>query len=127
LKISKEKNIGHKGDNFKLKNYIRLSNSVRHTMNKRGDVYEKAGELLKRLCQSHPFESANRRTVYISAMIFICSNIGKVEFKKKYEDVEFLDKTNGNIMNGIRLGNYYKDKELVEWLKTGKIRTFKKN
>jgi threonyl-tRNA synthetase len=125
--FSRKIGVGHKGDSFKLKNYVRLSNSIRYAMNKKGDIYEKAGEFLKRLCQSHPFESANRRTSHFTTLYFIRENIGENEFNKKYKNVVLFNKTDGNIMNGIRLGNYYKDEELVQWLKTGKIRPFEKN
>jgi|SRR3989344_2228284 len=82
-----------------------------------GDVYEKAGVLLKGLVQKHPFASGNRRTAFIATKYFLETNNAKISV----ED----NPLNAKVMLGIR-ENYYSDGEIKEWIKNGKIKEFKR-
>ena len=73
--------------------------------------------LLKEIIQEHPFESGNRRTAFIVAKEFLLSN--KATFGVKDNP------THARVMQGIREG-YYKDEEIKEWIKNGKIREFRR-
>lgn len=82
-----------------------------------GDVYDKAVFLLKGLIQKHPFASGNRRTALIAVKDFLLKNDEVFGIKD--------DPTQARSMIGIR-ENFYKDEELKEWLKHGKIRKFER-
>lgn len=82
-----------------------------------GDIYDKAAILMKGLVKQHPFASGNRRTAFIVAKDFLISN--KQKFKIK-DDPKYAE-----VMQGIREG-YYKDEEIKEWIKNGKIRAFER-
>lgn len=82
-----------------------------------GDVYDKAVCLLKRIIQLHPFASGNRRTAFIVTKEFLKQNGGKFNI----ED----DPKQARVMLGIR-ENQYTDQEIKEWIKHGKINTFKR-
>ncbi len=82
-----------------------------------GDIYDKAVFLLKGLIQKHPFASGNRRTAFIAAKDFLLKNNEVFGVKD--------DPEQARIMIGIR-EKFYKDEELKEWLKHGKIRKFER-
>jgi death-on-curing family protein len=82
-------------------------------MNK-GDTYDKAIVLLKGIIQRHPFESGNRRTALVATAGFLNINDRKI---KIVHDT--------SVLQGIREG-YYRDKEIKEWIKGGKIRAFRR-
>ena len=82
-----------------------------------GDIYDKAVCLLKGLVQKHPFVSGNRRTAFVAVNEFIKSNMGQFNVINSPEYAR--------VMQGIR-ENYYSDTEIREWIKNGKIRTFKR-
>ena len=86
-------------------------------MKTEGNIYDKAVILLKGLIQKHPFASGNRRTAFIVTKDFIISNNEKFKIK---DDPKYA-----KVMLGIREG-YYQDKEIMGWIKDGKIRQFKR-
>lgn len=79
--------------------------------------YDKATCLLKNLIQKHPFASGNRRTAFSVTERFLINN--NFEIKISNEAI------NAATLTGIREG-YYSDEEIKEWLKTGRIREFKR-
>ena len=73
--------------------------------------------LLKELTQKHPFASGNRRTAFVVTKEFVLQNKGNFKIK---DDPKYA-----RVMIGIREG-YYKDNEIKEWIKNGKIKEFKR-
>jgi death-on-curing family protein len=82
-----------------------------------GDVYEKAALLLLELTRIHAFESGNKRTAFLTTKKFVVTNGGRFRIPDKESNVK--------IMIGIR-ENYYTQKEIKEWIKHGKIKTFRR-
>ncbi len=82
-----------------------------------GDVYDKAAKLLIELTRIHAFESGNKRTSFLTTKKFVLKN------EKKFNIPDAVN--NVKIMIGIR-ENYYTQKEIKEWIKHGKIKTFKR-
>ena len=64
------------------------------------------------LVLKHPFASGNRRTALVTTKKFLLDN--NVESKLKNDEEE------AKVLKKIRYGEY-KDEEIKEWLKTGKI------
>ena len=95
----------------------RLDEVVERCKNLKGDVYDKAVFLLKGIIQKHPFASGNRRTAFIAVKDFLLSNTETFGIQDNPEQAR--------VMIGIR-ENFYKDEELKEWLKHGKIRKFER-
>jgi len=82
-----------------------------------GDMYDKAALLLLELTRIHAFESGNKRTSFLTTKKFVLKN------EKKFNIPDAVN--NVKIMIGIR-ENYYTQKEIKEWIKHGKIKTFKR-
>ncbi len=95
----------------------RLSLIIKNCKELSGDLYDKAICLLKGIIRLHPFASGNRRTAFIVTKEFLKENGGKFNI----ED----DPKQAKVMLGIR-ENYYTDEEIKEWIKHGKIDTFKR-
>ncbi len=57
--------------------YRKLVNTLEGCRALDGDIYDKAGFLMKNLIQGHPFASGNRRTAFITAKDFLISNGAK--------------------------------------------------
>ena len=101
-----------KADKPELLSYSALKNCIENCENTEGDVYAKASILLKSLVLKHPFASGNRRTALVATKKFLLDN--NVESKLKNDEEE------AKVLKKIRYGEY-KDEEIKEWLKTGKI------
>jgi death-on-curing family protein len=82
-----------------------------------GDIYEKAALLILELTRIHAFESGNKRTAFLTTKNFVITNGERFRIPDKENNVK--------IMIGIR-ENYYTQKEIKEWIKHGKIKTFKR-
>ena len=82
-----------------------------------GDVYDKAAMLLFELTRIHAFESGNKRTAFLTTKKFVVTNGERFNIPDTERNVK--------IMIGIR-ENYYTQKEMKEWIKYGKIKTFKR-
>ena len=82
-----------------------------------GDMYDKAALLLLELTRIHAFESGNKRTAFLTTKNFVITNGERFRIPDKENNVK--------IMIGIR-ENYYTQKEIKEWIKHGKIKTFKR-
>lgn len=82
-----------------------------------GDVWDKAGYLLRELVKKHPFASANRRTAVESALLFLRKNNQKSSIRNHPELK--------SIMQGVR-EDYYSKSEIKDWLMRGEIREFKR-
>ncbi len=80
-----------------------------------GDIYDKAATLLFELTRIHAFESGNKRTAFLTTKKFVITNGERFRIPDKESNVR--------IMIGIR-ENYYTQKEIKEWIKHGKIKTF---
>lgn len=106
-----------KADKPEVLSYEKLLDIIEECKDLKGDVYDKAVFLLKGLTQSHAFASANKRTAFIVAKEFLVDNNVKLNVGD--------DPKQARAMIGIR-ENYYKDSEIREWLKNGKIREFKR-
>ncbi|MEK6857134.1 MAG: type II toxin-antitoxin system death-on-curing family toxin [Nanoarchaeota archaeon] len=106
-----------KADKAEVLSKSRLIDIVSACEELEGDVYDKAVFLLKSLIQKHPFASGNRRTALIAVKDFLLSNN---EFFGIKDDPE-----QARVMIGIR-EKFYKDEELKEWLKYGKIKKFER-
>src|SRR3989344_9197023 len=106
-----------KADEPKLLSASKLHEVISQCEELEGDVYDKAVILLKGIIQKHPFASGNRRTSFAVTKEFVLKN-GE-GFKIKYDREEARE------MQGIR-ENYYTNEELKEWIKNGKIKSFKR-
>ena len=95
----------------------RLELIIQNCKELEGDLYDKAVCLLKRMIQLHPFASGNRRTAFVVVKDFLLSNDGVFRVKD--------DPNYARVMQGIR-ENYYLDDEIMEWIKNGKIKEFKR-
>lgn len=82
-----------------------------------GDVYDKAATLLFELTRIHAFESGNKRTAFLTTKKFVITN------GKRFNILD--TEKNVKIMIGIR-ENFYTHKEMKEWIRHGKIKTFKR-
>ncbi len=82
-----------------------------------GDIYDKAARILIELTRMHAFESGNKRTAFLTTKKFVITNGVRFRIPDKESNVK--------IMIGIR-ENYYSQKEIKEWIKYGKIKTFKR-
>ena len=80
-----------------------------------GDVYDKAAMLLFELTRIHAFESGNKRTAFLTTKKFVVINGERFNIPDTEKNVK--------IMIGIR-ENFYTHKEMKEWIKYGKIKTF---
>jgi len=81
------------------------------------DMYDKAALLLLELTRIHAFESGNKRTAFLTTKNFVITNGERFRIPDKENNVK--------IMISIR-ENYYTQKEIKEWIKHGKIKTFKR-
>ena len=106
-----------KGDKAEVLSKSKINDIVEFCKEVKGDVYDKAVFLLKGLIQKHPFASGNRRTAFIVVKAFLLINNQVLGVND--------DPEQARIMIGIR-ENFYKDEELKEWLKYGKIRKFER-
>jgi len=106
-----------KADQPKVLNYHAIVCVIEECKKLEGDVYDKAICLLKGLIQKHPFASGNRRTAFVVVKDFLLSNDGVFRVKD--------DPNYARVMQGIR-ENYYLDDEIMEWIKNGKIKEFKR-
>ncbi len=104
-----------KADKHEILNEYTIGHMVAECKAIQGDPYDEATCLLKNLIQKHPFASGNRRTAFIATMGFLERNNLKLNVEDNEKQVR--------VLQGIR-ENYYTDKEIKEWLKTGKIREF---
>lgn len=116
-KLSLEKIKTKKADKHQVASYSKIDKVLNICKDLKGDIYDKAGCLLKGLIQNHPFESGNRRTAFIVTKEFLIDN----NFVLKVENSGKEART----LIGIREG-YYSDNEIKNWLKIGKIRKFKR-
>ena len=80
------------------------------------DIYGKATILLIGLVKAHHFASGNRRTAYAVTKEFLLHN--KVTVHTLRGNIE-------SVMKGIR-EDFYTNDEIMEWLKGGEIREFKR-
>lgn len=102
-----------KRDRFLIRRNKQIINTIiEEAKKKRGNVYDKATLLLKRLTQAHIFQSANRRTAYSVTQGFLLENIGEGPWFKMNRTTEVLKK--------LRLGEY-SDAQIKRWFKTGDI------
>ncbi len=106
-----------KADRPKVLSMAKIREAIEECEKKEGDIYDKAAILLKGLVQKHPFASGNRRTAFIAAKDFVLRNHSKFGVKD--------DPSSAKAMLGIR-EHYYRDDEIKEWIKNGKIREFKR-
>jgi prophage maintenance system killer protein len=82
-----------------------------------GDVHDKAATLLFELTRIHAFESGNKRTAFLTTKKFVVINRERFNIPDTEKNVK--------IMIGIR-EDFYTHKEMKEWIKYGKIKTFKR-
>ena len=94
-----------------------ILNTIEECRQLEGDIYDKAICLLKGIVQKHPFASGNRRTAFVVVKEFLLSN--NAVFKVKDEP------SYARVMQGIR-ENFYKEEEIKEWIKNGKIKEFRR-
>lgn len=94
----------------------KIEKAIKVTKEIKGDIYDKASELLKQLIQAHPFASGNRRTAFIVSENFLISNGRASSVGDNFE---------AYILQGIR-ENYYTNKDIKNWLIYGKIHRFKR-
>jgi len=106
-----------KADKPEVLSRQKINETLEECMKTEGNIYDKAVILLKGLIQKHPFASGNRRTAFIVTKDFIISNNEKFKIK---DDPKYA-----KVMLGIR-EDYYQDKEIMGWIKDGKIRQFKR-
>ena len=106
-----------KADQPKVLNRYGIVHAIEDCKKLEGDIYNKAVCLLRGIIQKHPFASGNRRTAFVVVKEFLLSN--NAVFKVKD------DPSYARVMQGIR-ENFYKEEEIKEWIKNGKIKEFKR-
>jgi prophage maintenance system killer protein len=106
-----------KGDKYEVRSYIKLLCVENKYISAEGDFYDKATMLLCGLVRAHAFASANRRTALLAVITFAYLNYKKVYIPD--------NPSNSNILIGIR-EDYYVFSEIKEWIKSGKIKEFKR-
>lgn len=106
-----------KADKPELLSYKSLIECIELCKKISGGIYDKAASLLKNLIQKHPFASGNRRTAFAVTERFLIDNGVKLKISNEAINAETL--------KGIREG-CYSDEEIKNWLKTGRIRKFKR-
>ena len=106
-----------KSDQPKVLSEGAIESTIKECKELEGDIYGKAICLLRGLIQRHPFASGNRRTAFIVVKEFLLKN--NAVFKVKD------DPSYARVMQGIR-ENFYKEEEIKEWLKNGKIKEFRR-
>ena len=107
-----------KADKSQILSYSKIFEIIKECEETNRDIYDKSVILLKGIIQKHPFASGNRRTAFLSTRNFIKFNNHTFNINDSHD--------NTIIMLGIR-ENYYTNEEIKEWIKNGKIRTFKRN
>ena len=106
-----------KADQPKVLSHQKIVNIIDATKEKKGDIYDKSVVLMKGLIQEHAFASGNRRTAFIVTKEFLSDN------RKAFNIPD--NPKQARAMQGVR-EEYYKDEEIKEWIKNGKIREFKR-
>lgn len=106
-----------KADKPEVLSKQKIEEVVEECKSTKGDIFDKAVVLLKGLVQKHPFASGNRRTAFVVVKDFLLGNNAKFGIK---DDPKYA-----KVMLGIR-ENFYKDEDVKEWIKNGKIREFKR-
>jgi death-on-curing family protein len=106
-----------KSDKAEVLSRSRLMEIVKGCKEENGDIYDKAVFLLKGVVKKHPFASGNRRTALIAVKDFLLLNEETLGVKD--------DPDQARVLVGVR-ENFYKDEELKEWLKNGKIKKFER-
>ena len=106
-----------KADSHAVLSHSKIRDAISECENADGDIYLKAAVLIKALVQTHAFASGNRRTAFIAAKSFIIVNGGTFKIS---DDPHYA-----RAMQGIR-EDYYSIAEIMEWIKHGKIREFKR-
>ena len=76
----------------------------------RGDLYDKAANLLHGLVTTHGFASGNKRTGFIATLWFLKKNGGRIRIKN-FNKAE-------RVITNIRV---FEPKEIAIWLRTGEI------
>src|SRR3989338_10087575 len=105
-----------KADKPEVMSHSKLIKIIESCKEFKGDIYDKAAELMIGLIGNHPFASGNRRTAFIAVKDFLLSNNQKLKIT---DDPKYA-----KVMTGIREG-YYTHDEVKEWIKNGKIKEFK--
>ena len=67
-------NRAKKADKHTLLSYSKLIKTINKVKKKKGDLKQKSSLLLKELTIGHIFASGNRRTAYLSTVLFIRKN-----------------------------------------------------
>jgi len=106
-----------KADSHKVLSEGALRSVVAECKEKSGKAYDIAVCLIKNLIQKHPFASGNRRTAWVATESFLEQNNLKLNVDNSEKQAR--------VLQGIR-ENYYTDKEIKDWLITGKIRKFER-
>ncbi|MEK6968513.1 MAG: type II toxin-antitoxin system death-on-curing family toxin [Nanoarchaeota archaeon] len=108
--------VAKKSDKHQILSRSKIEKVLVTVEGDKGDIYDKAIDLLKGLIQAHPFASGNRRTAFAVCQNFLLAN-GKESKVKEDFDVY--------ILQGIR-EDYYTKEATKHWLKTGEIDEFKR-
>ncbi|MBI4919554.1 type II toxin-antitoxin system death-on-curing family toxin [archaeon] len=106
-----------KADKAEVLSNSRIKDILEGCKSLEGDTYDKAVYLLKEIIQKHPFASGNRRTAIVTVKSFLVKN--KLYFGVKDSPEQ------ARVLVGVR-EKFYKDEEIKEWLKDGKIREFRR-
>ncbi|PKP55941.1 MAG: hypothetical protein CVT89_07200 [Candidatus Altiarchaeales archaeon HGW-Altiarchaeales-2] len=106
-----------KADTAKVLSHFSISKTIEDCKDYEGDLYDKGAVLMRKIVKGHAFASGNRRTAFITTKYFIKENKGNFKIK---DDPDYA-----RVMVGIR-ENYYSHDEIRNWIKTGKIRAFKR-
>ncbi len=109
--------VQKKADSHEVLNYSRILKIINKCEETKGDIYDKAVILLKGLVQYHAFASGNRRTAILATIVFCIWNKQKVYIPN--------NPTNSKVLIGIR-EDFYSNNKIKNWIKNGKIKTFKR-
>ena len=107
-----------KADKPQVLSRSKIKEAIESCEKAEGGIYCNAAVLIRCLVRAHAFASGNRRTAFVVAKEFVTAN-GK-EFRIK-DDPDYA-----KVMRGIREG-HYSDEEVLEWIKNGKIREFRRS
>lgn len=106
-----------KADKHEVLSKSKIIDIIDSSKNLKGGIYEKAVCLLKGLIKKHPFASANRRTAFFTAKMFLLKNCCDLRVKNDPKQVKFVKKIREE---GIS------DSEIEHWLRYGYIKKFQR-
>jgi death-on-curing family protein len=106
-----------KADRFEVLSLTKLRKILVETENQKGNIFDKATQLLIQIAKEHAFASGNRRTALFSALYFLLINDENYAIRDNPENSETL--------LGIRY-DFYTFEEIKRWITHGEIKKYQR-